>query len=241
MRALIMAAGLGTRLRPLTDTLPKPLVPVLGRPMVEYVLEVLATHGYREAIMNVHYLPDKMRAFAASWNKQGKLPRLEIQDESQKILGTGGALAKAADWLFEKDETALLCNADVIATPDLQALLEHHKKLKAECTMALTPNPEAGRKYNGVKVEQGLVTGFSQTGTPDLSLLHFFGYYLVNKSCVSRLKPAGEVSNVLLELWQPLLKEKKLGGWRYDGYYLDLGTPEDLRAAAVFLKSLRRQ
>ncbi|MGZ3694434.1 MAG: nucleotidyltransferase family protein [Bdellovibrionota bacterium] len=240
MRALIMAAGLGTRLRPLTDTLPKPLVPVLGRPMVEYVLEVLAKHGYREAVMNVHYLPEKMYAFADSWNKRGGIPRLMIQDETKKILGTGGAISLAAKWLFEKESTALICNADTIAEPDLGDLLKTHLKMKAECTLALTPNSEAGRKYNGVMLENGLITGFSWPGTPDPSLLHFFGYYLINKSCMARLGAPGEISNILEDVWKPLVKLNKLGGWRHDGYYLDLGTPQDLREAEEILRNQNR-
>lgn len=240
MRALIMAAGLGTRLRPLTDHSPKPLVPVLGRPMVEYVLEVLARHGYREALMNVHYLPEKMRAFAERWNSAGKAPRIELQDETKEILGSGGALAKAQAWLFEKDSTALICNADVIAQPNLDDLLKAHQNTGAECTMALTPHPEAGRKYNGVILENGLIKGFSQPGAPDPKLLHFFGYYLINKSCMARLAPSGQKSNILEGVWKPLVKESKLGGWKYEDYYLDLGTPEDLREAEAFLKNRNR-
>lgn len=237
MRALIMAAGLGTRLKPLTDTTPKPLVPVLGKPMVEYLLASLAAHGYREAIMNVHYLPEKMYRFAEEWNRRGGIPRIEIQDETKKILGTGGAIGKAASWLFEHESTALICNADTIAAPDLGALAAHHKKMKAECTLALTPDPEAGRKYNGVQVEQGLITGFSWPGTPDPGLLHFFGYYLINKSCLARLAPPGEPSNILEDVWKPLVKEGRLAGWKYEDFYLDVGTPADLAAAEKFLKN----
>lgn len=240
MRALIMAAGLGTRLRPLTDHAPKPLVPVLGRPMVEYVLDLLAQHGYQEAIMNVHYLPDQMRAFAAAWNKRGGVPRLEIQDESQKILGTGGAIALAGDWLFAKDSVALVCNADVISRPDLSALLAEHNRKGNECTLAVAANPEAGRKYNGVRVVNGLITSFEKPGVPDPTLKMFIGHYLVNCDCVRRLPPAGQVGDVMKQVWQPLLQGKKLGAWEYKDYYLDLGTPTDLAAAEKFLKNQNR-
>lgn len=240
MRALIMAAGLGTRLRPLTNTTPKPLVKVLGKPMVEYVLEVLARHGYQEAMINVHYLPEQMFTFVREWNAAGKRPRLEVQDESKKILGTGGALVQAASWLFAESETALLCNADVISDPDLGALAAHHRKLRAKCTMALVPHAEAGVKYNGVLVENGLVTGFDWPKKHRPEHLHFFGYYLINKGCVGMLPPAGQEGNILEQVWKPLVRRKELAGWVYNNFYLDLGTPEDLREAEAFLKSRNR-
>jgi Nucleotidyl transferase len=150
-----MAAGLGTRLRPLTDTLPKPLVPVRGRPMVEYVLEELARAGVAEAVLNVHYLPGKMREFVQAWNVRGGIPRLREQDEVREILGSGGAVALAAPWLFERDTSAIVCNSDVIASPDYQAFLRAHRRLRdahgVECTLAVVRNPDVGVKYTGLR------------------------------------------------------------------------------------------
>lgn len=243
MRALVMAAGLGTRLRPLTDTLPKPLVPVLGRPMVAYVLEQLARQGISEAILNIHYFPEKMRAFVAEWNAAGKRPVLKIQDESALILDSGGSIPVAAPWLFERESTALVCNADVLADPDLRAFAAEHACLKrergVECSLAVTPHPEVGAKYNGLaRDEAGLITKFvAKTGTADPSLFHFPGYYLLEKSAVARLPQAGSVFGIKEALWQPLAAEGKLGSYLYSDYYLDLGTPADLKAAEAYLEA----
>lgn len=243
MRALVMAAGLGTRLKPLTDTLPKPLVPVLGRPMVAYVLEQLAEQGIREAALNIHYFPEKMRAFAEEWNRAGKAPRLEIQDESGLLLDSGGSIPRAAGWLFAKATTALVCNADVLAKPDLASLAREHARLReqfgVECTLAVTPHPETGRKYNGLRrASDGRLTAFvEKTGTPDPTLFHFPGYYLLEKSALPRLPAVGTPCGIKEKLWAPLAAEGKLGSYIYEDYYLDLGTPADLRHAEEFLSA----
>ncbi|RZA05316.1 MAG: hypothetical protein EOP11_13100 [Proteobacteria bacterium] len=241
MRALVMAAGLGTRLKPLTNSTPKPLVPVLGIPMVAYVLEELRAHGIEEALLNIHYFPEQMRAFASEWNAAGKKPRLEIQDESALLLDSGGSITQAAPWLFADSSTALICNADVIAKPDLGALSKDHARLKAdhgvECTLLITPHPETGRKYNGLRRSvDGRIEAFvEKTGVADPALFHFPGFYLLEKSAVAGLPPAGTPFGIKEKLWLPLAAAGKLGASIYNGTYLDLGTPEDLKAAEEFL------
>jgi NDP-sugar pyrophosphorylase family protein len=243
MRALVMAAGLGTRLRPLTNETPKPLVPVLGRPMVEYVLEQLARAGIADAVINVHYLPAKMREFVEAWNVRGGVPRLRVQDESTEILGSGGAVALAAPWLFEQDEAALVCNSDVLGTPDLQALAATHRRLVAGhgvgCTLAVMAHPLAGMKYTGLRRSGDLVEAFERSDRPSRELWHFPGYYVVEKSATARLPEPGKAFSVVDALWKPLAAEGKLGAWEYRGEYFDLGTVEDLRSAEAELAKNR--
>lgn len=236
MRALVMAAGLGTRLRPLTNSCPKPLVPVNGRPMIEYVLALLAKHGVDEAVVNIHYLPDQMRAFVADWNQKKNLPKLLIQDESKEILGSGGAVALAAPWLFENESRAIVCNSDVISEPNLGEMISFHEKIKAELTMSLVSIPEAGVKYNGVKMDGDFVVGFEQEGVHRSDLFHFPGFYVLEKTAITRLPAAGKSFSVMRELWAKLIAEKKMAGWVYSEKYFDLGTPEDLQEAEDFLK-----
>lgn len=238
MRALVMSAGLGTRLRPLTDHCPKPLVPVNGKPMIEYVLELIAEHGAKEALVNIHYLPEQMRAFVKRWNGEKKSPKLFIQDETKEILGSGGAISLAAKWLFEKDSVALICNSDVISNPDLSEMLSAHKNSAgSEITMGLMASEDAGVKYNGVKVEKNRVIGFEKPGHHEKNLFHFSGFYLIDKKIAGRLPKAGKSFSILEELWIPLAHEKKMGAWIYEGDYFDLGTPEDLKRAEKVLRS----
>jgi len=250
MRAMVMAAGLGTRLKPLTDDCPKPLVPVLGKPMISYVLNHLAFMGVKEAILNIHYLPKRMQDFVGRWNKDGNLPHLFIQDESDKILGSGGGVAKAASWLFEKDSMALICNADVIAFPSLEELEAASKKLKTGCTLVVAKHPDTGSKYNGLRVSAGIVKGFERTGVADPSLFHFIGLYLIDKKSAQSLphsslpsSPASTGSyareySMVDSLWRDQVASGSLGVCEYQGIYLDLGTPDDLKNAEKVLESI---
>src|SRR3954467_12207096 len=90
-RAMVLAAGLGVRMRPLTDRMPKPLVPVAGRPLLDHVLDKLADAGVRDAVVNVHYLPDQIVEHVASRSR----PHVTISDEREAVLGTGGGVVKA--------------------------------------------------------------------------------------------------------------------------------------------------
>lgn len=239
MRALVMAAGLGTRLRPLTDTCPKPLVPVLGKPMIEYVLELLAKHGIKEAMVNIHYLPEHMKKFVDGWNANHRLPKLFVQDESKLILGSGGAVALAASWLFENESAALVCNSDVISYPDLNAMKLFHDKKQPDIdlTMALVPHPDAGVKYNGVRKNADFVVGFEQPGKHDDGLFHFPGYYILDKRCIERLPKPGKSFSIVSDLWRKLVAERRMAAWAYSEKYLDLGTVADLKEAEEFLKA----
>lgn len=227
-----MAAGLGTRLRPLTNSLPKPLVPFQGRPMIEFVLDLLETYDFHDVRLNVHYLPEKMESFVSDWNSRGRKLKISIQEEKEKILGSGGALSKAAPWMFEKDSSCLVCNADVIAKPNLRLLVAEHQRLRSEgvkTTLAVMAHPEAGKKYNGLKVDKDRVVQFERSNAS--GLFHFPGFYVVDKNCSSLFLEEGLEYSVVEKIWEPLAKKRELGAWKYDGMYFDLGSVDDIRFA----------
>jgi NDP-sugar pyrophosphorylase family protein len=139
MKAMILAAGLGTRLRPLTNERPKALVELNGRTLLEITLARLATFGVTEAIINVHHHAQMVVDYLHS--KKNFNMRLEISREDDQLLDTGGGLKKAA-WFFQKDPTLLdepflLHNVDVISTIDLAAMLQFHKERNALATLAV--------------------------------------------------------------------------------------------------------
>lgn len=138
MKAMILAAGLGTRLRPLTDTRPKALVEVSGRTLLEITLSRLSSFGVRDVIINVHHFPDMIVDYLKAHNNFGL--HIEISREEQ-LLDTGGGLKKAS-WFFlqdspHADEPFILHNVDVISSIDLRRLLEYHNEKQALATLAV--------------------------------------------------------------------------------------------------------
>lgn len=140
MRAMILAAGFGTRLRPLTNTVPKALVPVAGRPLIEYGLLFLKAHGIKEVIINLHHLGEKIRATLGDGSLYGL--RITYSPEDP-ILESGGGLKNAQPFL--DGETFVVLNCDTIIDLDLQALRAAHGNTKAAATLVLRPDPEAAR------------------------------------------------------------------------------------------------
>ena len=116
MKALIFAAGLGTRLRPLTDTLPKALVPVCGEPLLYHVIQKLKAAGYTQLTVNVHHFPEQIRAYITSRN--WGIP-IAISDESEALLETGGGILHAKEHILPTDEPFLVHNVDIISNLDL--------------------------------------------------------------------------------------------------------------------------
>ena len=133
MQALILAGGEGTRLRPLTSTIPKPVVPLVGRPFISYMLEWLRRHGVDDVILGCGFMADAVRDVLGDGSGLGI--RLRYLEEP-KPLGTGGALKFAEDLL---DERFFMLNGDVLTDIDLTAQLEQHERTGARATLALYP------------------------------------------------------------------------------------------------------
>ena len=123
MKAMIFAAGLGTRLRPLTDSMPKALVPVNGKPLLEHIILKLKEAGFDEIIVNVHHFPDKIIDFLRSKNNFNI--RIEVSDEREMLLDTGGAIKKAA-YFFDDEKPFLVHNVDILSNLDLKEVYCQH-------------------------------------------------------------------------------------------------------------------
>lgn len=160
MRAMILAAGYGTRLWPLTVDRAKPALPFLGRPLVGYVAQYLARFGCREIAVNLHHASDSVRAALGDGGRFGV--RLTYVEEPV-ILGTSGALDNARD--FFRDDTFVVVNGKIATDIDLHAALRTHRETAALATLVLRPN-EARERYSVVHVEAGMVKSF---GSPPAS------------------------------------------------------------------------
>ena len=160
MRAIVLSAGYGTRLWPLTEDRTKPAIPILGKPLVGYVAEYLARHGFDEIAVNLHHRPESVRKALGDGSQFGV--KLHYVLEEPEILGTSGALDNTREF-FEND-TFLVVNGKIITDIDLGAALETHRKTNALATLVLLPN--AGReRFSIVETENGRVTRFG--GMPD--------------------------------------------------------------------------
>jgi NDP-sugar pyrophosphorylase family protein len=160
MRAMILAAGYGTRLWPLTIDRTKPAIPFLGRPLVGYVAEYLSRHDCREVVVNLHHRPDSVRAALGDGNRFGV--HLEYVEE-REILGTSGALDNARHLL--EGETFIIVNGKIVTGIDLTAALATHRRTGALATLVLRPNP-ARERFSIVETEHGLIKNFGGMPTP---------------------------------------------------------------------------
>ncbi|MCB9617231.1 MAG: NDP-sugar synthase [Sandaracinus sp.] len=149
MRAMVLAAGLGTRLRPLTEERPKPAVPFGLRPLVCETLEALHRFGVREVAINVHHLAERMSELVDPHLPEGMRARYLHEPV---LLGTGGALANAASWLTEPGEPVIVMNSDIVFSPDLDAALAAHRAHDAVATMVLRPD-SAAKKLGAIDVD----------------------------------------------------------------------------------------
>lgn len=136
MKAMIFAAGLGTRLKPLTDTMPKALVPVAGKPMLEHVILKLKAAGFNEIVVNVHHFANQIIEFLKEKNDFGIT--IHISDETDLLLDTGGGIKKAASF-FTGNEPFLVHNVDILSNVDLKALYEYHLTSGNDATLLVSP------------------------------------------------------------------------------------------------------
>jgi mannose-1-phosphate guanylyltransferase len=159
MRAMVLAAGLGTRLRPLTYEITKPMVPVLDRPVMEHIVDLLERHGFNEVIANLHYFPETIREHFGD--------RLEYRFEPE-LLGTAGGVRACAE--FFGDEAFLVISGDALTDIDLEAFAARHRQTGGIATLAVKKVPDT-REFGVVLHDRdGRITGFQEKPAPDEAL-----------------------------------------------------------------------
>lgn len=232
MHAMVLAAGLGRRMLPLTLTMPKPMVPALGRPLVVQTLHWLADHGVRDAVLNLHCLPDAIRQGLGSGGPPGA-PRLRYSVEPT-LLGTGGGLARAADFL-RGEGPVVVTNSDFVSDIDLRTVLDVHRRSGLPATWVLAPWREG---YSRVWADRfGRIVrigGFEEPdGEPTKARL-FTGCHVLDEECLDRLDPSGP-SCIVKTLYRPLAEEGLLGSYVHEGFWWELGTPGSYLAGSLRL------
>jgi mannose-1-phosphate guanylyltransferase len=248
MKAMILAAGLGTRLRPLTDNRPKALAEIAGRTLLEITLARLRAFGVSEVIVNIHHFADMVVDYLKSRDNFGM--RIEVSREDL-LLDTGGGLKKAGWFFLEasgREEPFLLHNVDVISTIDLQRMMQSHLQNKALATLAVQEREttryllfdehlqlcgrEAGREQ-----EVEIVRSSKQS-----KALAFSGIHIISPRLLAKMTEVG-VFSIITSYLRLAGQGESIVAFRADEYYWrDLGKPDDLQQAAQDLeqKALRR-
>ena len=243
MKAMVLAAGLGTRLRPLTNDRPKALVEVAGRTMLEITLSRLRAFGICDVIVNAHHFADKIVEYLEAHDNFGM--RIEISRE-QDLLDTGGGLKKAAYFLLSNsgsgEEPFLLHNVDVMSTIDFREMLRLHAEKKALATLAVRDRKTSRYLLFDEQLQLcGRRSGSDAKGeivraVKDKQALAFCGIHIIAPRIFPLLAEEGTFSIIKTYLRLAAAGEK-IAGFRADEcYWRDLGKPEDLRQAAEDMK-----
>ena len=236
MKAMVLAAGLGTRLRPLTNDRPKALVEIAGRTLLEITLERLKAFGVREAIVNTYHFAEMIPAYLAKHDNFDM--RIEISHEDD-LLDTGGGLKKAA-WFFLEDsqpQPFLLHNVDVLSTIDLHRMVEFHQSQIALATMAVQ-HRKTGRPllFDATGQLRGRGSNLASSPAPEdavesLQEMAFSGIHVLSPEIFSKLDESGAFS--IIDAYVRLAAQgERIAAFDADAYrWRDLGRPEHLLAA----------
>lgn len=229
---MILAAGLGTRMRPLTDTLPKPLVKVAGRPLIDHVLDRLAEAGVERVVVNVHHLADQMQRHLA----QRKQPQIVISDERGLLLGTGGGVKKALPELG--DAPFFHINSDTIwidgVKPNLARLADAFDPAAMDALLLLAPTNGSigysGRGDFAMAADGQLRKRAEQEVAPFV----YAGAAILSPA-LFKSTPEGELS--LTTLFDRAAQARRLHGLRMEGLWMHVGTPEAIASAEAAIKA----
>ncbi len=231
MKAMILAAGFGTRLFPLTIDRTKPAIPFMGKPLVGYVAEYVAKFGFKEVVVNLHHQPESVKEALGNGEKFGV--DIQYTEEFPKILGTAGALDNARHLL--EDETFLIINGKIITDIDIAAALHTHRESGALATMILKPNTNR-EKFTMVETEDCLVKSFgdfpelltvdqlSSFDAPPPTPLMFTGIHILEPRVFDYI-PRNVYSDIVPTFYRPAIeKGERIAAHVADGNWFELST-----------------
>ena len=222
MKAVILAGGKGTRLKPYTTVFPKPLMPIGDKPILEIVVQQLKSHGFDEIIMAVGHLAELIMTFFNDGSKYGIKITYTRED---KPLGTVGPLALMKDGL---NEAFLMMNGDVLTTVDFFDLVNYHKRNRAIATIAL--NKRTVRIDFGVPEVEGDNNIVGYTEKPRINYLVSMGVYVFDPRILEYIQP-NECLDFPDLIKKLISRGETVKGYIYDGYWLDIGRPDDYERA----------
>ena len=240
MKAMIFAAGLGTRLKPLTDHMPKALVPVAGKPMLEHVIMKLKSFGFDDIVINVHHFANQIIDFLKANGNFGIT--IHISDETDCLLDTGGGIKKASYYF---DEPFLVHNADILSNVDLTAMYEHHLNSGNDATLLVSPRKTVRYLlFNKKNRLQGWINkdtlqtkpeGFKYQ--PDTQLEYAFGgIHIISPTLFNYMGDGWTGKFSIMDFYLQTCHEARLGGYiKEDLHLIDIGKPDTLAKAEDFI------
>ena len=228
--AFILAGGKGTRMRPFTYELPKPLIPVQGRPLLQHILDLLRKYEIRDIIISTGYMCDKIKEYFGNGSKFG----LDITYiEEKEELGTAGALNMSKDLL---KDTFIMFNGDILANIDLHDLIDFHSRNEGLATIALTPVDDPSR-FGVADLKGDRIMKFVEKPKTHISNLINAGVYVLEPEVINYV-PKGRAM-METDVFPKLAAEGKLFGYPYDGQWFDTGTHESYEKAIKHWKKIR--
>lgn len=240
MKAMVLAAGQGTRLRPATDSIPKALMPVAGRPMIEYALLLLRYYGIRDIIINLHHFGEQIETRLGDGRSLGLAVRYS---EEPELLDTGGGLLKAEEFL--RDGSFIVINTDALIDVNLAALIEFHAKTGAAATLVLRADPRAD-EFGSMDIDtNGRIVRFLDSKAPvtptgGLRKLMFTGVQILEPRVFEHMRAGGakrKFSTTRDTYPHMLAAGEPFYGFVFDGFWQDLGTAARIREAEQKLQS----
>jgi NDP-sugar pyrophosphorylase family protein len=232
MKALVLAAGLGTRLRPLTDACAKPAIPVAGEQLNRRIVRWLAAHDVNDLVVNLHYLPHTITAVLGDGSDLSV--RVRYSWEQPRILGSAGGPRLALEIIGS--DTFIIANGDTLTDLDVRALVEAHRQSDALVTLALVANREPEKYGGAIMTDDGTVTSFAPRGPSATGSYHFIGVQMVHAEAFRQLvagQPAASIGGV----YETLIAARpgSIRGYVSDAAFWDIGTPDDYaKTSAAF-------
>jgi NDP-sugar pyrophosphorylase family protein len=238
---MIFAAGLGTRLKPLTDTMPKALVPINGKPLLQHVIEKLSAAGFTEIVINIHHFREQIIRFLQENNNFGL--NIHLSDESDKLLDTGGGIRKAAAFL-NGDVPFLVHNVDILSNADLKALYNIHIQQKSMATLLVSQRKTSRYllfdEQNRLKGWMNELTGEVKSSYPDFSpekhrRFAFAGIQVISPEIFDLMKNRPDKFSII-DFYLSIAAEVEIKGYPVDDLkMIDVGKIDSLREAEEFL------
>lgn len=237
---MIFAAGLGTRLKPLTDTIPKALIPIGGKPLLEHVIIKLKTAGFDEIIVNVHHFPDQIIDFLKANNQFGI--RIEVSDERNMLLDTGGGI-RNAKWFFDDNKPYLVHNVDILSNIDLKELNNEHSKSGSLATLVVSKRDtfryllfnEDKRLCGWINEKTGETKPKGLTNISQFNKLAFAGIQMLSPG-IFDLMETPELKFPIMDFYLSLVHTQIIKGFvPVDFHMMDVGKLDVLDKAEEFL------